>query len=476
MKVLVKLYNMEEPASDGSRIPRRQTEEYIASDDYKIIIDERTSLGGFTHKDRQVDPKYRELIGPNDQVLVSNNYTHVITRIFVKPGEPYCYAIAEIFDEDKFSGEVRDNIINLKGLIRSGVKLPVSVVIQAMWNTSGMAEKIIRIRGFDFTQDPSFAGSGFLKTMSATEVPTEAAVVKTFSNNVPDGCRLATKVFSAEVEILEDVSDEDSIPETVSYKDIVMKYGLNSKVTQACKNFSLITVDQLKALADEFRNENPDEALLIDILFDWHSDVSGEGWYNLQDCFHGERKSLLQIIKSVPEDEPNRKEIIMNQIREFIMNIPDQKIFSTTITSVRDRLMMTKFPKFSLIKKIFRSYKYYYEVTSESLSDEDKLYMQKLLIEDLNLLLKLVSKQVIKGSTISSLYNLNQFSPEFHQDGIKLSKIYRRVLISERFMGFVPTGIYSEWKKELSNFYSDAIKYCFGIDMTPQTSVTDTLI
>lgn len=158
------------------------------------------------------------------------------------------------------------------------------------------------------------------------------------------------------------------------------------------------------------------------------------------------------------------------------MNIPDQKIFSTTITSVRDRLMMTKFPKFSLIKKIFRSYKYYYEVTSESLSDEDKLYMQKLLIEDLNLLLKLVSKQVLKGSMISSLYNLNQFSPELHQDGIKLSKIYRRVLISERFMGFVPTGIYSEWKKELSKFYSDAIKYCFGIDMIPQASVTDTLI
>jgi hypothetical protein len=196
----------------------------------------------------------------------------------------------------------------------------------------------------------------------------------------------------------------------------------------------------------------------------------------LQDCFHGERKSLLQIIKSVPEDEPNRKEIIMNQIREFIMNIPDQKIFSTTITSVRDRLMMTKFPKFSLIKKIFRSYKYYYEVTSESMTDEDKLYMQKLLIEDLNLLLKLVSKQVLKGSTISSLYNLNQFSPELNQDGIKLSKIYRRVLISEKIMGFVPTGIYSEWKKELSKFYSDSIKYCFGIDMVPQASVTDTLI
>jgi hypothetical protein len=54
LKVTVRLFNTEEPATDGSSIPRAVVEEYLASEDYRIIINNKLSLGGVTHKDRKI--------------------------------------------------------------------------------------------------------------------------------------------------------------------------------------------------------------------------------------------------------------------------------------------------------------------------------------------------------------------------------------------------------------------------------------
>lgn len=168
MQVLLKLFNMEAQAADGSTIPRSSVEKYLASKDYKEVIDKRLALGGVTHKDRKVDPKYEDTIAPDDQILVDENVTHYISKIYIKSGDPYCYAEIQVLDPKDYSGKRKDNIENLMADLRSGIKLPCSVVIRAMWSYSNVAEEIIRISGVDFTLGPSFEGSGTIKVFSAT--------------------------------------------------------------------------------------------------------------------------------------------------------------------------------------------------------------------------------------------------------------------------------------------------------------------
>ena len=65
MRVLVKLYNMVDPAADGSVIPRQQTIQYLASSDYESVISNRVALCGFTHKDRVLESQYKNVVGPD---------------------------------------------------------------------------------------------------------------------------------------------------------------------------------------------------------------------------------------------------------------------------------------------------------------------------------------------------------------------------------------------------------------------------
>lgn len=457
MKILIKLYDMENPAADGSVISRQVTEEYLATDDYKKHMESRTSLGGITHKDRDVVQQYKDLVGPNDQVLISNNFTHVITKVFTKPGESHSFAFVEIFDEDNFSGEVRDKIINLKGLIRSGVQLPVSVVIQALWNQNGNCEKIIRIRGVDFTMDPSFKGSEYVKTMSAIDVTPESQV-RVFSDGRPSE---RIKVFSGVAEI----SEEDKI-KTYSLKEIALKYGKNSKEYSYTKNFGIITEKQLEMLSKpEFLENN----ILVDILFQFKTEVTDDDkWRALQDCFHGNQKSIAEIINSVPREDPDYSELVKMQIRDFVRNIPGQKIFSTSISAVKDRVLMAKYPRFIFIRRLIRSYKLYYEIVGKSISDEDKDNLRRLLSEDINLMLKLSAKEIMQGNNLSALYGLAQFDQSLFKLGDNLSKVYRKVLISEQVLGFVPSVTYVQWRNMLKRFYQSIFSLTFGSPELPE--------
>lgn len=55
MKVLCKILGLDNcPASDGSIIPRRVMEEYLASDAYKKSIEERSMLSSLTHRCRNL--------------------------------------------------------------------------------------------------------------------------------------------------------------------------------------------------------------------------------------------------------------------------------------------------------------------------------------------------------------------------------------------------------------------------------------
>jgi hypothetical protein len=424
---------MENAAADGSRIPRSSVEAYLVSEDYQKVINERTSFCGVTHKDRTVKGENQDLIGPNDAVLVNKNYIGYISKIFTKPQDGFCYAFVELFDETLFSGEVRENITNLKGLIASKVVLPVSVVIQAMWSTSNVAESIIRIRGVDFTLDPSFEGSTFLKCMSSVEVPTDAGIIKAFSTNPESASRVATKIFShstTSAEVVEALPSE--IPD-ISQEPITIESLFEEELTP----------DKLETL-EAYYVEHPDE--------------------------------LQSILDQIDLKDPNYREIVASSIRNSFKSVEGQKVFSTTISSVRDRVLMTKFPKHSLIQKMYRSYKYYYKVISKSINERDKKSFCRLVISDINMLLKLVSEDVLKGKLLSQAYSLGQFGQDFQKLGGKLSRLYRQVLISERVVGFVPRNVYVEFKKALTEFYRLSLEYIMDEPSTENPEMIDALI
>jgi hypothetical protein len=158
MELEIKLFSYTDKALDGSTIPKESVEKYINSDDWVKRKRTLSALGGITHKDRDTSDGMK--VGKDDRVLVNSNSTHCIKDIFFKDeDDKFVYAIIKIFSEDQFDDETAQKIKKLKALLRNGVKLPVSLVLDAYWDHAEVAREIISFRGCDWTLNPGFKGS-----------------------------------------------------------------------------------------------------------------------------------------------------------------------------------------------------------------------------------------------------------------------------------------------------------------------------
>lgn len=417
MQVLLRLFNMEIEAADGSKIPRSSVEKYLQSEDYKTIIRDHLALGGVTHKDRKVEAQYSDIIGPDDQILISENATHYITKIYVKDNDPYCYAIVEVLDPENYSGERKANIQNLIGDLKSGVVLPCSVVIQAMWSYDNIATEIIRIKGVDFTLNPSFKGSGIEKVFSVHKEVQKIERNDTESN--------AVLTFSSTVQIMDQT--------IYSKSDIAKKFGLNSKEYKAVKlldDNEKVTEDELNRIIDnaqlpKIKTVAEEHAIVPDLTKDYP-----EGYWD-----EGEEKDLSQV------------------------------------TSVRDRMYLIKYPRITKINQVLRGYKLYYKERGNVITPEEMKVLVKLLTQDLSIMIREVAMDIKQGKFLSQLYALQQFGDQRMVDAAKkLSTAYRYVLLSEERLGFIPETKYVAWKAALREFYEAMVKYCFGestnVDLT----------
>lgn len=163
MKAKVSLYKCGSKASDGSSVSRKVTQEWLDSSDYQQLIKTRMGLGGITHKDRQVlDESLKSVIASEDGILLNTNSTHFFTKVYLTDDD-WCCAEIEFFEEDDMDEVTGEKLKHIKGLLRKGVKLPVSSVIRAHWNMREEAESIVRIKGCDFTLDPAFSNSEILE-------------------------------------------------------------------------------------------------------------------------------------------------------------------------------------------------------------------------------------------------------------------------------------------------------------------------
>lgn len=177
MKLLARLFPYDSAATDGSVIPRRVVEEYLNSDTYKETMDQLTATGGMTHIDRclPVDGcgnssdnsgkrPVKNIIGKDDLLILNKNITHAIERIFIE-NDGWVYGVLKVFDETLMDDDSAQRIKQVKGLIRNGVKLHVSCVITAFWDSNEYAEKIARINGVDITNNEAFKGAGITEVL-----------------------------------------------------------------------------------------------------------------------------------------------------------------------------------------------------------------------------------------------------------------------------------------------------------------------
>lgn len=167
MVLKLKMFHTITPASDGSVIPRYTVEEYLNSDTYRNSIESGSILCSVSHRDRALTAspngdKLKGVVGKDDNLLLNKSAVGKITKIFLPddPQDEWVYGICELFDENLMDKESAENIKQIKGLIRNGVKVSTSSVVISFWNQNEVCEKIVSIRGNDFTLNPAFSMGG----------------------------------------------------------------------------------------------------------------------------------------------------------------------------------------------------------------------------------------------------------------------------------------------------------------------------
>ena len=196
MKVLCKILGLDNvPASDGSIIPRRVMEEYLASDAYKKSIEEKSMISSLTHRCRNLSavfpnkPALQKTVGKDDSLLIVDENaptpTHVVTRLFINDKDNWLYGEMEILDENLFDPIAKANIQRLKGLLHSGILLSSSAVVVAYWEKrrdgTELGSRIAAIKGVDLTVNPSWKDSHIVEILDDNDEEFKNEV-KTFSD------------------------------------------------------------------------------------------------------------------------------------------------------------------------------------------------------------------------------------------------------------------------------------------------------
>jgi hypothetical protein len=567
------------------------TETYLAGEDYKKIIKDKIAIGGITHKDRKLSESYKGIVGPDDQVLINDNATHYFTKIYMNDeSDPFVYGEIEFFDPDLFTGERREKIINLMGMLKSGVKLPCSIVIHALWDRNEVATKIIRIKGVDFTQNNSFPNAG---PVEITDSSVHAESIKEFSLTEEDqkeftGCRSVVRAFSAEMSIVEESGsgsesgkdnattyesvkeeikskllnqvkeelaaeldkstkkvpeddkdnlepkdikpsseskDEVTLPKdnegseptkkqdeskasgsdrlnkiaqkeesekTYTRDEIIHKYGRDSLEALVTKGFSTITEPELLTKLEQMKKNDPKLVtikLRDDKEFDVPIDTLEHMYERIRELVKEGDPEVIRALKhpwfgtlesSVAHGigegwTVQTKPLVLRELRNFYRSYPDIVCFSTT-DSVKNRMFYANYPKITLINRIFRTYKQYFDANNETFDDRDLKCFRTLVIGDLNLLLRNIHKQIEDGKKIVTIYGLQQFNDDLIiATSNKLTYDYKIALLSERTLNFIPEVKYKNWKQSLADFYSACLSYIESRPVEIELSLTDKL-
>lgn len=151
----VNVFKLNKKSKRGYYFKESTVRKYLESDQCHNRLHDRTSLGIITHFGRYDKEDTKSKIPTKDVALINREFTHYISKLFIEEG--YLKAELTLLNPELFSGETRDKIMFVRGLILSGVKLTISAGIEAYYNPiTKEGEEIYDIIGIDFTLDPDF--------------------------------------------------------------------------------------------------------------------------------------------------------------------------------------------------------------------------------------------------------------------------------------------------------------------------------
>jgi len=166
MEIKARILPIEQKASDGSIFPRKVLIDYLESDTYKHRIATRTCLGSITHGNRDQKTNKFSLVPAVDQMLLNMMITHYVSKMYIE-GDWLCGTIV-LLPIEPFEGTQVGNWIKMvRGLVMTGIELPVSAVVVGEWQKD-LCTKIYDIPGVDFTLDPGFKKAGLVLRTNKT--------------------------------------------------------------------------------------------------------------------------------------------------------------------------------------------------------------------------------------------------------------------------------------------------------------------
>lgn len=502
---------MVEPAADGSTIPRDKTIEYLSSKTYQEMTDNKLALCGFTHKDRVVSPTYKTIVGPDDQVLINENYVGYIEKIFVgELDDPYSYAIVQIFDPEDFAGKVGESITNFLGLMKVGVKLPSSVVIQAVWSPSNRAERIIKIKGMDFTQNPSFKGSGTVRTMSVVSSDQSAddiEATKSFSNTLGDGNVVATRTYSMGMLLVRSIDEPLSgsispksdcnccndncllcnsgmfkglAPEhVISRSELATLFGLGNPIYKKLVIQGNVSLGSLRnllkggSITDMIPKIVSKVSSKMGLPSAFGNDEDDEGSISSPKVIRIIRLTGLprpSVDKFISDNGNSVDDILNNNHHEgftksrlidlLLDKTSDDEVRSfSSISNIQLKMNYLEYPKQDLIRKIIRNYKFYYDVNKEKMNEKSMINFKTLVVSDIQWLISLVKSNIYDNQSLSNIFSLTSLGKDISDSANKLSRIYRKLMITEECLGFIPQLIYQDWRVKFNAFSDSILRY-----------------
>lgn len=384
------------PASDGSTITKQVWDEYLASPKYRENIEANSCLGTLTHSSRdnknmgtEMSSNLPKCIGKDDLMLMIESHrapVWVLKEIFYDPRSDWYCARMEILDETYADKDMKENILRLKSLLAQGIKLGISAVIVAYWDSADkggfgqargndVCKKIINVKSFDVTMNNSFPGArvtdvldeegnsifGEEKTFSEVErevLQSGVPVVKTFSDpeefkSLPRTSKVGlsfTKLKVKEFSCISDATPEllDTTEKTFSVGQVKERVRYMKMGPRQC--FRRIIMDYKQAYR-QAGNAKPEEIEIMKSLF--ASDILTLVKQIHPDILKGKQIATLLGASSISKSARQSCQRLQLPYRMAMQQMEKQGF----ITKDRYQKIQTAYTEFvkSLIEEVFGS-------------------------------------------------------------------------------------------------------------------------
>ena len=398
-------------ASDGSLVPRRVFEEYLASDEYKNAIESRKLLGTLSHAARSAagfkgdfNPAVSKSIGKEDTMILVGNKTaptHYITKIWIDDSDQWVWCTANTLDPKYMDDEAVQNIKRLEGLLRNGVKPGISAVILGYWDSKGNAgcdtlKKLVKLKGFDITLSPSWVDAGVQEVIEDDD---EFENYQKFYSNAED--KMKVKTFSDLSEFGEDLLKSSKIDNTYTV--------LKGKVFSTVGGMEILDVDPIEE---------------------------------------------KEITYSNPETEVEKK--------------VEEKNYSAA--TVRERLRFAKYSPRMRFRRLFLDYKQLVKQMggSEKIDPETLKLLKSMFTSDCLDIFKQISPEIPKGKQINVLIGGSSLGKQVRVAAQKLQIPYKLASMEMQKKGYLTPMRMKQLQAAYMEFTQSMVDEVFGATPIPE--------